>query len=424
MAVQGLRHTGTGSLATDERPKNWREGILLLFPNGKAPFFALTSAMKSQSTDDPEFSWWEKEVSAQRIALNEDMDDSETALTVVSGALEFKLGDIIYVEGSGSSPPELLLVSANPSVDTLITVERGYAGTTAAAVTYAGDGDNPYLLKIGSCYEEGSDKPQTIGYLPTKKYNYTQIFRDNLSVSRTAQKTRLRTRQLVREAKRETTHYHAAGIERAMIFGTRYEEARFGRPARLTDGIVAILTRENGYDGTAASNIKDFSAGTTSYDELEPYLDYMFRYGSTEKMAFCGNTALLTIQGIVRKSKGAQMQLVPGIKEFGMDVSRLICPFGTLVLKSHPLFNQVASGFTGGTTVGTHDYHAMDKWVLVLDMDNIRYRYVDDTFYKVDQEEDGVDGMESGFITECGMEFQHAKTHFLLKGLYGAATES
>lgn len=53
MAINGLRTTA--NFVTDQRPKNWRETILLLYPNGKAPLTALTSLMKSEKTDDPEF---------------------------------------------------------------------------------------------------------------------------------------------------------------------------------------------------------------------------------------------------------------------------------------------------------------------------------------------------------------------------------
>lgn len=50
--VLGLR--GTGSLSTpDVRPKNYREGILLLFPNASAPLTALLSKLSEQATDDP-----------------------------------------------------------------------------------------------------------------------------------------------------------------------------------------------------------------------------------------------------------------------------------------------------------------------------------------------------------------------------------
>ena len=46
-AIAGLR--GTGDFGTDERPKDFREGILRLRPNGNAPIFALTKKKKSRT---------------------------------------------------------------------------------------------------------------------------------------------------------------------------------------------------------------------------------------------------------------------------------------------------------------------------------------------------------------------------------------
>ena len=43
MAFLGMR--GTGDWATDERPKNYRQGILYLYPNGSAPLTGLLSKM-------------------------------------------------------------------------------------------------------------------------------------------------------------------------------------------------------------------------------------------------------------------------------------------------------------------------------------------------------------------------------------------
>lgn len=51
MAVLGMR--GTGSWAADERPKNYREAILYLYPNDKAPLMSFLSKLGSESTDDP-----------------------------------------------------------------------------------------------------------------------------------------------------------------------------------------------------------------------------------------------------------------------------------------------------------------------------------------------------------------------------------
>lgn len=53
MAFLGMR--GTGDWATDERPMNWRQGILLLYPNGSAPLTAILSKMGEQKVDDAQF---------------------------------------------------------------------------------------------------------------------------------------------------------------------------------------------------------------------------------------------------------------------------------------------------------------------------------------------------------------------------------
>ena len=53
MAFMGMR--GTGDWATDERPKNWRQGILFLYPTGSAPLTGLLSKMGEEVVTDPEF---------------------------------------------------------------------------------------------------------------------------------------------------------------------------------------------------------------------------------------------------------------------------------------------------------------------------------------------------------------------------------
>ena len=47
-AILGLR--GSGDFTADERPKNWREMILYLNPNGEAPLTAFASLLKSEGT--------------------------------------------------------------------------------------------------------------------------------------------------------------------------------------------------------------------------------------------------------------------------------------------------------------------------------------------------------------------------------------
>ena len=390
MAIQGLRDTT--NFVADQRPKNWRETIMLLYPNGKAPLTALTTLMKSKSTDDPEYNWWEKLKPSQRLALNASITNVQTTLTVASGGRGLGVGHILRIEQT----EELVRVTTAPANDTTITISRGFAGTTATAVTL-GAGINPNFHVVGTVFEEGSSAPQGINYDPTKRFNYTEIFRNTLEMTRTASKTRLRTGDAVKEAKRECLELHSCEMEKAFFFGVRVETTINSKPARMTGGLINFVD---------AGNVATLSGGNLSMTILEDHLEKMFRFGSTEKLGFCGNRAMLAIQRAIRKN--ADYQLMQGQKEFGMNVSRLVSPFGELVLKTHPLFNELTSG---------SDYAAVDSWLIVVDQQELNYRYVDDTQYQAKLQDNGLDGLQSGYLTEAGLEVHFPTAHYILKNV-------
>lgn len=412
MAIQGLR--STSDFVADQRPKNYREGYMYLEPNGMAPLAGLTGMMKSRSVDDPEFSWWDKTRDAQQVVLHAtsgDLSTSNTTLTLAAGqeARVFKDGDILKV----LQTDEVIQVNGDPSSATSLTVVRGVAGTTPTAVDANGAGVNPTLLKIGSAYEEGSLAPTSVRYDPTKRTNYTQIFRDTLSFTRTAMKTRLRTPDDVKEAKKECLEYHMNGIERALWFGVKYEGTRNGEPQRFTDGIINVIPATNKVNAAT-----DYASGLTM-EGLEEYLRQVFIYGSSEKMCFLGNKALLVLNQVIRKNSTYNIQ--NGLKEYGMNVSRLTCPFGEVVLKTHKMFNQVDGGTNGGAA-----YYGMQHRAIFLDMANIKYVYLNgsDTTYESDLTPVGLDGKKSGYITECGLEVGLGSTHFMISALNAAAANA
>jgi len=399
MALLGLRHTGQWS--ADQRPKNWREGILMLQEGGNAPLTGLTSAMKSRAVDDPEFNWWEKRLESYRVQLGADALIGDATITLAAGAFNFKAGDVLRVEQSN----EIVRVSADPTTDTSLAVTRGFAGSTAAAMESDGT-VNPYLVKIGSVYPEGSNAPSGIAYDPTKKYNYTQIFRDTLEVTNTAIKTRLRTGDQVQQAKKECFLNHTISMERAFFFGRRYEGTLESKPARMTGGLEYFVD---------AGNVRDQAGVALTMDKLEEYLRDIFLFGSSQKMAFTGNLALSAINATVRKNSSYNISF--GEKEYGMKVSRLVCPFGELVLKTHPLFNQMRGGAT---------YRGHESTLFVIDQANLQYVYLKDrdTKYQADLQENDLDGVKSGYLTECGLEVHHPLTHFIIKGITSGAADA
>lgn len=405
MSIQGLRSTADFTV-DGQRPKNWREGIMKLYPNGGASITALTSLMKERSVDDPEYNWYERRLTDRRLVLGSSLDANAgpdtITVTAARSAKEVKAGDLLYVEESG----EILQVAADPTSATSLTVNRGFAGSTITAVTFNGVGVNPNLLVMGSAYEEGSLAPTGVQLDPTKKYNYTQIFRQTLEFTRTAIKTRLRTGEQVKQAKADALEMLSMDMERAFIFGVKSESTFNGKPIRTTDGIIKRLTDD------AAGNIVSAAAAGTEMEDFEGYMKTAFTYGSQEKIGFVGNGALLAINQIIRRN--SQYQIQGGLKEYGMNVARLTTPFGELVLKRHTLFNNNFSGSTGGTA-----YYGMENWLLIIDADNLTYTYLKDSDieYESKLQTNGLDGEKSGYLGEVSIQVGHAATHMLIKRL-------
>ena len=415
MAIQGLRGTDESGtfpgFVADERPKNWRQGILMRFPNGHAPITALTAQMKKKVTDDPEFNWWEREVSNVRLQLGANAGTG-TTLTVVAdpfgfgGGEQVKIGDLLYAEQTG----ELMLVVLN-GTSTTVEVQRSWGTVAATTVLFATE--NPNMVIVGSIYEEGADTPESVRYQPTKVTNYTQIFRNSLKATRTAMQTRLRTVEEVKDAKTQALLYHSIAMEYALIFGQKKEDLSTGtQPMRSTGGIIEHIP---------AANVVDKLGAAVGYDEIEDIFLEAFRFGSQEKMAFIGNRALLAIQRMIRKANAVSVEITPSQKEFGMDVRRLFTPYGTVVLKTHPLFNQIQS-----TPGAGNEYFSFDTWMLIVDMADLTYRPLrnSDTQYLPDRQGNGIDGLTSEYLTEAGLEIAHGKHHFLAKGLYLAGAEA
>lgn len=393
MALPGMK--STADFATNERPQNWREGILLLSPRNGASLFALTAAMSSESTDDPIFNWWEEKVQMHNYAISADITNVATTIPLVSGGTTLKPGDTLRADATG----EVMLVVTVVS-DTSITVTRavgpgGTAAGTGAALTAA---TNPNLLYIGSAYREGAPRSVGVSFNPTQYSNVTQIFRDPVEITRTASKTRYRTGDPSKNDKRRTLNKHSMGIERAFWLGTRYETIESGQPKRYTDGLLNRIP---------AANIKTVSGGVMDMDELESYLAGMFAYGSGEKLAYGSVSTMVKIGALVRKN--STYQWGPNEKEFGMDVKRLFSPAGTLVFTEHPLFGQAGQ------------FMAND--LVVLDTANLRYRYITDTTYMPNREDNGVDGKCDEWLTECGLEVHYPDTFFWLRGINSVAKD-
>lgn len=422
----GMR--GTGDWATNQRPENWRETILYLYPNGSAPLTAILSKLREEKTDDPVFHWWTKTLQSQRATVTGVYTNAACDSAYVSGGTT---GDVLYLTMSASDLTHfrvghqvLLRDASHYDVDVNAKVVSVNTGTTSIGVKLLEADDNgastdlsdcDTVLVIGNINPEGANMPDAISYDPVEWSNYTQIFRTPLSITRTARRTRLRTGDAYREAKRECLELHSIEMEKGLLWGWKSSSTGSnGQPERTTMGLIRAL--QYGSDGSSNTGVvNDFSLNATYSGDtwlqsgktwLDAYLEEMFRYGKTEKLAFCGSGALLGLNQLAETY--GTIQLTSKTKSYGLQVLEWITPFGTINLVTHPLFS----------------YEATDRNSMVIfDPAGLIYRYIDDTtFYseKSDQQNTGWtrrDGTDEEYLTEAGLEYHHPNGWGYLNGV-------
>jgi hypothetical protein len=409
-AVAGLR--GTGDFSTDERPKNFREMILWLEPNGDAPIFALTSKAKKRTVNDPEYAWWDEPIDLVRIQVNGAFSSSDPVIAVDSvdptaAVLDsnwglpnhLKPGDLLLVEKADqvAYDNEILLVTGVIG-STQISVQRGAAGTTAASIA-----DNSFLLLMGSVYAEGTAAPDSVSRNPVKYSNLVQIFKDSYEITGTVEVTKTRTGNPWSNDKKRKMFDHARGIEWSMMFGRQSETiGSNGKPLRTMGGIRSQIpqTRTTVF---AASSLNAATPGkgiNAFLDAVYRVFDYSSGAGDT-RIAFMGNVALNTINKMVQQDTAATIEWGGPVKVYGMNLRELVFPQGRLLVRTHPLLNRHSSIAAGVYTAGPY---AASAWI--LDFSAIEYVTLPgrDTKSK-DDVQDKDEDLRRGFLqTDCSIQ--------------------
>jgi len=332
-AIFGMRGTGTWD-SPDYRPKNYRETAFKLFPDSPAPFTYMLSKLPSRTTDDPEYKIFEWRLPDMAFTVNGQVAASATTIVLdapgSTPAKGLKAGDMLRVE-SGSNN-EVVRVIADPiSPYTSVVVER-YWGSTNPAGTIA---DDAILRWVGSAYEEGSRGPTALSRTPAVVTNYTQIFKDAVKVTKTAEHTRTRPFKPWAQLKGECLERIMIKCEYAALYGVKAETTGpDGEPLRTTAGLKSLIT----------TNVVDFSSGV-DLDTFEDAMESVFKYGSKTKLALCGNRALNILNRMVSRNSMLTYQLkeVDSKQSYGLQVTKLISPFGTLGLVTHPLMTESAA---------------------------------------------------------------------------------
>lgn len=367
--------------------------ILYLDPSA-APFTLLTERAGNQGTSNPKFEWYEKALRTKTTQMHSSSDvdgATDTTSLVTTDADVLRVRDVILTPSTG----ELMLVLTQTDTTTYTVTRNLQADGTGFSPTASDD-----IFVVGSANFEGADVGIPDEWQESQKYNLTQIFRTPFGATRTREASETYFGQTRPRLRAENGIMHSIDLERAFMFGTRYESSSGNTVTRATGGFTYFAT----------SNPLDLSGASLSEPDLEGWLEDVFAHTTSGD----SRTLFASPQVITAFDQMAvdRIRLVPSDKTYGITVKQFLTGHGTLNIIKHRLLE---FGPTGTQGYGDEAF--------LVDPSKLKYRTLSGGATKLlmNRQGNGVDGWVDEYLTECGLQLSNAEVHGRLKNVGAAA---
>ncbi|MFQ5990814.1 MAG: DUF5309 family protein [Nitrospiraceae bacterium] len=369
--IAGQRATAaTRGVQQESRVIDMHRDIFLLEPSA-APLTVMSAMINRRSVFNPEFKALEDERVPERDTLDGAVADGvTTTITVDNGG--YWHPNVLW---RNQQTDEVCRIVSKVGND--LTVERGWGGTTAAAMS---DGDT--ISSLGGAAEEGALSEESITTKKTVQINFTQIQRWPFAVTNTLMESDLYGSKELPWQQKKGGIDQLVRIESSFFWGQAFEDLTGNEPRRSTGGLDPfIVTNDTDLGGT--------------FDMISFYgvSEKTFRYGAKDKLFFASRGIVANISADAH----AQLELMPKDKTLGMDITRLVTPHGRLRIMSHDLFD--------GAIYRGHAY--------AVDPANVGYRFMRnrDNRLVTNIQVNDRDGRKDEFRGEVGFFRVQERTH-------------
>jgi hypothetical protein len=325
----------TSNFTQDHAKKSFAGMITRLMPNGEAPLFGMTSMLKEETAVAVEHGFFSKTMLFPQMTLNGAIADGVVNVFTVTSTANLLPGMLMRANSTG----EIVLINQVISA-TQVQVQRGVGTVAAAAIA-----DTVNLYQIGNAFEEASLRPQAQNVQPVRLTNVTQIFRNSWAISGSAAATQMLAGVTnVAENRQDCAGFHAKDIETSLFFGQKFQGLRNGQPFRTMDGLHSFINTLAYYPSYMAAVNVFTAGGTTTYAQLEGFLDVCFNQNTDPKIGnqrvlFVGGNAKRVITNIARFATGYQINIESKQNAYGLQFDEFRTPRGTFKMVEHPLFN-------------------------------------------------------------------------------------
>jgi len=387
------------TLNPDYLMKSFAGNLIRYSPGGMSPLFQLTSLSGEGVAKSVEHGYMTKTLVFPSMTLTVAVADGVATTFTVANTDNVLKGDMFRANSTG----EIVRVSSVASA-TSVVVTRGVGQIAAAAI-----GNGVVLYSIGNAHEQGSVRPPSRLMNPVRVLNFTQIFRNTWQLPGTLTATTpIVGGTLPAESRQDCAFFHAADIEKAIIFGQRSGQVIGGQYLTTLDGLVETVRRL-----APAANTTTLGS-TTNYTQLQAALNPSFDtivvgQATNQRVILAGGTAISVINDIGRLS--GQYQIVDGQTQFGLQFSSFRTARGNFKLIEHPLFN---------TNVN------WSKMAISVHLGSLKLAYLRRTS---NQEygltgtpvDNGIDAVGGTLTTELTLENINPSAHCVLYGFTAAA---
>jgi hypothetical protein len=448
--LTGLTSSATGESWWSEKA---RRRVFYQYPQGAAPLMGLLSMMDEQEVDKPKFSIFEERFEnycSKTAAYNsagpfaaEDGTNlttsgwsksaGDTIKMKVTDGTKFRVRDVIEVLKMPSTTTAILkLIAVVETISTNTLTLKVLRGITNATNTTTSNG--LIVQATGTASGEGVRSKTGQHARPFEVTNYTQIFRTPFHLTRNALKAGLRydsSGEYKTKAKKNALR-HSILLERSFFFGQRYEDTVVNEdgdtvPRRFMGGVEWYLRQwelgniSNGGAADYRANGSDVSTsdwattdekricdvyGNMTGSQFEMLLERLFRFTndtSYEKLGFCGGQFLRAFTQYVGSNHVVKREMFQ-VGKAGFECHEYETTFGSIYLKTHPLFN---------------DNPALWNDCFFLDLADFTYTYFQDSDTELlkNRQLPDADYRKDEWMTECGLEVIMPEQNMIVRGV-------
>lgn len=372
-AISGILSLGgtTGGVSlgnNEEWVSEYQDTILVRNSRGLnagTSLFGLMAKLKNEPTETTEFKWFERDP-VTRIVYNAQAAGTAGTVGATGGGTA---GDSVFMyvdDGAAvasskgvdglvqvgtvlrAQSGELLVVTAvlvaseangSGGFRTKLQVTRGFGDGAATSCPAIADNDKIVVVTLGK--SEGGTPTNPVYESPSTLYNYVQTFNSAVYLTNAFKASKLRTdiEGPLRERRVQALERVARDIELAYFFGRRSRTSGSSGYSYYTGGIVSSIGQIS--PGSTPAQSLTTSSGSCTLATFNDWLASFLTLGSDAKLAFCGPKAYSAISNFSNSATNG-FRITGQETVFGMNITEINTPFGSLSLAMHPLFKEIS----------------------------------------------------------------------------------